>query len=92
MRFLLNEGLNVTTFRYCCLGFFLFWQGYLFSAIDAVTATFNVLVNAYLLNFRLALLNVQMALARVIYLATFNNSLVFNSRFLISNYNFLFPE
>ena len=91
MHFLLNEGLNATSFRYCCLGFFLSWQGYLFSAIDAVTTNFNVLVNAYLLNFRLALLNVRRALAHLIYLATFNDFLVFNSRFLISNNNFLFP-
>ena len=56
---LLNEALlNVTTFRYCCLGFLLAWNPlyYLFSDIDAVTATFQVLVNTYFLNFRIALL------------------------------------
>ena len=52
MRFLLNEGsLNVTTFRYCGLGFFLIlawnplgihFQSYSYIAMDAVTVTFHV--------------------------------------------------
>ena len=57
MLLLLNEGsLNVTTFRYCCLGFFLAWKPlgiYFLKIQDAVTSTFYVLVNTYLLNFRL---------------------------------------
>ena len=96
LRFLLNEGLlNVTTFRCCCLGFFLtwnplfifrynsFWHGihYLFSDINAVIATFHVLVNTYFLNFRLALLIVLRALVHLIYLVIFNNFLVFNFPF-----------
>ena len=68
-----------------------FWHGthYLFSDIDAVTATFHVLVNTYFLNFRLALLIVLRAL-HLICLVIFNNFLV-NFPFLISNNNFLFP-
>ena len=70
-----------------------FWHGtyYLFSDIDAVTATFHVLVNTYFLNFRLALLIVLRALVHLIYLVIFNNFLVFNFPFLISKNNFLFP-
>ena len=57
-----------------------FWHGthYLFSDIDAVTATFHVLVNTYFLNFRLALLIVLRAPVHLIYLEIFNNFLVFN--------------
>ena len=60
-----------------------FWHGthYLFSDIDAVTATFHVLVNTYFLNFRLALLIVLRALVHLIYLVIFNNFLVFNFPF-----------
>ena len=36
--------------------------------INAVTATFHVLVNTYFLNFRLALLTVLRALAHLIYI------------------------
>ena len=65
---------------------------YLFSdIIDAATTTFNVLVNTYFLDSRLALLVVLRALVHVIYLVIFNNFLVFNFPFLISNNNFLFP-
>ena len=74
----------MTTFRYCCLGFFLAWKplaSYLFSDIDAVMATFHVLVNTYFLNFRLALLIVLRALVHLIYLVIFNNFLVFNFPF-----------
>ena len=75
----LNErSLNVTTFRYYCLVFFLTWNHYLFSDIDAVTTTFHVMVNTYFLNFRLALLIVLRALVHLIYLVIFNNFLVFN--------------
>ena len=52
MCFLLNEAsLNVTTFRYCCLGFFLAWESlYLFSDMDAVRrqSLFQVLANTYI--------------------------------------------
>ena len=61
-----------------------FWHGthYLFSDIDAVTATFHVLVNTYFLNVRLlALLIVLRALVHLIYLIIFNNFLVFNFHF-----------
>ena len=80
MCFMLNEGLlNVTTFRYCCLGFLsLAWNPlgtYLFSDM---TATFHVLVNTYFLNFRLALFIVLRALVRLIYLVVFNNFLNFS--------------
>ena len=70
-----------------------FWHGtyYLFSDIDAVTATFHVLVNTYFLNFRLALLIVLRALVHLIHFVIFNNSLDFNFPFLISNNNFFFP-
>ena len=45
-----------------------FWHGthYLFSDIDAMTATFHVLVNTYFLNFRLVLLIVLRALVHLI--------------------------
>ena len=59
--------------------------------LDAVTATFHVLVKTYFLNFRLAVLIVLRALVHVIYLVIFNNFLVFNFPFLISNNNLLFP-
>ena len=77
---MLNEGLlNVTTFRYCCLGFLsLAWNPlgtYLFSDM---TATFHVLVNTYFLNFRLALFIVLRALVRLIYPVVFNNFLNFS--------------
>ena len=82
MRFLLNEGsLNVSTFRYCCLGFFLAWADgtHYRIYIDSVTAaTFQVLVNTYFLNFRLVLLIVLRALVHLIYLVIFNNLLVFS--------------
>ena len=83
MRFLLSEGsLDVTSFRYCCLGYS-FWHGthYLFSDIDAVIVTFHVLVNTYFLNFELALLIVLRALVHLIHLVIFNNSLGFNFSF-----------
>ena len=52
---------------------------YLFSdIIDAATTTFNVLVNTYFLDSRLALLVVLRAPVHVIYLVIFNNFLVFN--------------
>ena len=54
---------------------------FIFRYIDAVTATFHVLVNTYFLNFRLALLIVLRALAHLIYLVIFNNFLVFNFPF-----------
>ena len=82
---LLNEeSLNVTTFMYCCMGFFLAWNPltYLFSDIDAVTTTFHVLVNTYFLNFRLALIIVLRALVHLIYLVISNNFLVFNFTFM----------
>ena len=52
-----------------------FWHGtsYLFSDIDAMTATFHGLVNAYFFNFGLALLIVMRALVHLIYLVIFNN-------------------
>ena len=78
------EGsLNVTTFRYCCLGFFLAWNPlFIFRYIDAsVVATFHVLVNIYFLNFRLVPLIVLRALAHLIYLVIFNNFLVFKFPF-----------
>ena len=89
---LLNEeSLNVTTFRYRCLGNSL-WHGthYLFidthsgypDIDDAVTTTFHVLVNTYFLHFRLALLIVLRALLHLIYLVIFDNFLVFNFPFL----------
>ena len=58
MRFLLNEAsLNVTIFRYYSLGFFLARNPlFIFRYTDAVTATFQVLVSTYFLNFKLALL------------------------------------
>ena len=59
--------------------------------INAVTATFHVLVNTYFLNFRLALLSVLRVLAHLIYLVIFSNFSVFNFPFLISNNIFLFP-
>ena len=73
----------MTTFKYCCLGFFLALEPtyYLFSDIDAVTTTFHDFVNTYFLNFRLALLIVPRALAHPIYLDIFNNFLVFNFPF-----------
>ena len=61
----------MTTFTYCCLGFFLVWKNgthYLFSDIDAVTATFDILVNTYFLKFRLTLLVLLRALVHLIYL------------------------
>ena len=53
-----DQSLNMTTlWRYCWLELFLVWNPlFLFSDIDAVAATFHVLVNTYFLNFRLALL------------------------------------
>ena len=62
-----------------------FWHEthYLFSDIDAVTATFHVLVNTYFLNFRLALLIVLRALVYLIYLVIFSKFLVFN--FAVAN-------
>ena len=78
----------MTTFRYCCLGFVLaqawnppgiYFQIYLDAA---VTATFDVLVNTYLLNFRLALRVVRRALVHlIIYLVIFNGFAVFNFPF-----------
>ena len=70
-----------------------FWHGthYLFSDIDAVTATFHVLVNTYFLNFRLALLIVLRALVHLIYLVIFNNFLVFNFPFFNFEQCFPFP-
>ena len=61
-----------------------FWHGthYLFSDIDAVTATFHVLVNKYFLNIRVAPLIVLRALVRLICLLIFNNFSVFNFPFL----------
>ena len=49
--------------------------------LDAVTATFHVLVKTYFLNFRLAVLIVLRALVHVIYLVIFNNFLVFHFPF-----------
>ena len=54
---------------------------YLFSDIDAVKATFHILVNTYFLNFRLVLLIVLRALVDLVYLVFFNNFLVFNFPF-----------
>ena len=54
---------------------------YLFSDIDAVKATFHILVNTYFPNFRLALLIVLRALVDLLYLVFFNNFLVFNFPF-----------
>ena len=54
---------------------------YLFSDIDAVMATFHVLVNTYFLNFRFALMIVLRALVHLIYLVIFNSCLVFNFPF-----------
>ena len=54
---------------------------FIFRYIDAVTATFHVLVNTYFLNFRLALLIVLTALDHLIYLVIFSNFLVFNFPF-----------
>ena len=89
--FLLDEGsLNVTTFRYFCLGFFLAWSP-LFIFKYAVTATFQVLVNTYFLNFRLALLIGPSALVQLIYLVIFNNFLVFNFPFFNFEQYFPFP-
>ena len=81
-----------------------FWHGTheLFSGIDTVTATFHVFQGTYFLNFRFLLcfsgyifpeplLIVLRFLVHLIYLVSFNNFLVFNFRFLISNNNFLFP-
>ena len=79
-----------STSRYCCLGFFL--ARYLFSDINALMATFHVLVNPYFLNFRLALLIVLRVVVHLIYLVIFNTFLVFNFPFLILNINFLVPE
>ena len=80
MRFLLNEGsLNVTTFRYCCLGFFLKWNTLFI--FRYMTTTFHVLVNTYFLNFRLALLVVLRALVHLISVVIFNNFSVFNFPF-----------
>ena len=69
-----------------------FWHGthYLFSDIDALTATFHVLINTYFFNFRLAPMIVLRALVHLICLVIFNNFLVFNFSFLILNNNFLF--
>ena len=50
-------------------------------AMDAVTATFQVLVTTYFLNFRLALLTVLRALVHLMYLVIFNNFLVFHFPF-----------
>ena len=88
MHLLLNEAsLNVTIFRYCCMGFFLAWNPqYLFPDRDAaVTATFQVLVNTYFLSFRLpllwlCLLIVLRTLAHLI-LVIFHHFLVFNFPF-----------
>ena len=80
MRFLLNEGsLNVVTFRCCCLRSFLGMEPTIYFQIyiDAVTASFHVLVNTCFLNFRLVLLIVLSALVHLIYLLIFNNFLVF---------------
>ena len=52
---------------------------YLFSDKDAVTVTFHVLVNTYILDFKLALL--MKTLVHLIYQVIFNNFLVFNSPF-----------
>ena len=57
------------------------WNSLFISDIDAVIATFHVLVNTYFLNFRLALLIVLRALVHLIYLVIFNNFLVFNFPF-----------
>ena len=83
MCFSLNGGLlNVTTFIHCCLGFFLAGNPlYFFSDIDAVAATFHVLVNTYFLIFRLALLIVLKALVDLIQLVIFYKFLVFNFPF-----------
>ena len=69
------------------------WHGTheLFSGIGAVTTTFHVFHCTYFLNFRLSLLIVLRFLVHLIYLVSFNNFLVFNFPFLISNNNFLFP-
>ena len=93
MRFLLNEGLlNVTTFIYCCLGFFLALNPlYFLSDIDSVAGTFHVFVNTYFLIFRLALLIVLRALVHLIQLAIFNNFLVFNFSFFKFENNSFFP-
>ena len=57
MHYLLSEAsLNVTTFRYYCLGFFLSMETHVFRYTDAITATFQVLININFLNYRLALL------------------------------------
>ena len=56
---------------------------YLFWDIDAVTATFHVLVNTYFFDFRLAVLIGLRALVHLIYLVNFNNFLVFNFPFLL---------
>ena len=75
MWFLVNEGSpNMTTFRYCCLGYFLEWNP-LFSDIDAVMTTFHVLVNTYFLNFRLTVLIILRVLLHLIYLIIFNSDL-----------------
>ena len=55
---------------------------FFFSDIDAVMATFHVLVNTYFLNFRFALQIVLRALVHLtIYLVIFNNFLVFKFAF-----------
>ena len=59
--------------------------------LDAVTATFHVLVKTYFLNFRLAVLIVLRVLVHLIYLVIFINFLVFNFPFLISNNSQDFP-
>ena len=72
----------MTTFIHCCLGFFLAGNPlYFFSDIDAVAATFHVLVNTYFLIFRLALLIVLRALVDLIQLVIFYKFLVFNYPF-----------
>ena len=93
MCFSLNEGLlNVTTFIYCCLGFFLALNLlYFFSEIDAVADTFHVLVNTYFLIFRLALLIVLRAFVHLIQLVIFNNFLVFNFSVFKFENNSFFP-
>ena len=87
MHFLLNEGPLSDIVAWGS-----FWHGthYLFSDIDAVMATFHVLINTYFFNFILAPMIVLRALVHLIYLVIFNNFLVFNFSFLILNNNFLF--
>ena len=85
---------DVTTFRYCCLGFFLAWNPlFIFSTLDAVMAAFHGF-GKYIFPQRQTCTALSAGCTECSCspnILIFNNFLILTFLFLISNKNFLFP-